>query len=248
MTAQTHDRNSFLTALSAPEYDLLRPHLTAVELRAGERLYRLGDRVDNVVFAYSGMVAMTGANGEQPGAGVTIIGRDGIIGGFAAAGGVPATCNADVHIAGHAVRMPASAYRHVLDRNTTIRRVAARFEAATIAQTQQTALCNASHSVEARICRWLLEIQDRCGGSNIPLTQSTLAEMLGVRRTTVTLLAGKLETAGVLNCRRGYLQILSRADLERHSCQCYGHMKGYVTRLFATPIEDAAMADPKMAS
>ena len=72
--------------------------------------------------------------------------------------------------------------------------------------------------------------------------------MLGVRRTTITLLAGKLETAGVLNCRRGYLQILSRADLERHSCPCYGHMKGYVTRLFATPIEDTALADPKMAS
>jgi CRP-like cAMP-binding protein len=248
MAVQLHDRNSFLTALSTPEYDLLRPHLTAVELRAGERLHRLGERIDNVVFAYSGLVAMTGANGEQPGAGVTIIGRDGIIGGFAAAAAVPAICNAEVHIAGQAVRISASAYRHVLDRNTAIRRIAARFDAATMAQTQQTALCNATHSVEARICRWLLEIQDRCGGSNIPLTQSTLAEMLGVRRTTVTLLAGKLEAAGVLNCRRGYMQILSRADLERHSCQCYGHMKDYAARLFAAPIEDAVAADPKMAS
>jgi CRP-like cAMP-binding protein len=247
MAAQQNDKNSFLTALSAPEYDLLRPHLTAMELRAGDRLHRLGELIENVVFPFSGLVAMTRANGEQAGAGVILIGRDGIVGGFAAAAIAPATANTEVLIGGQAARMPLSAYRYVLDRNAGMRRVAARFDAALMVQTQQTALCNASHSVEARICRGLLEIQDRSGGSNIPLTQSALAEMLGVRRTTVTLIAGKLEASGVINCRRGYVQILSRADLEQRSCPCYGQIKDYVARLFTAPAQDAVAADPKVA-
>jgi hypothetical protein len=129
--------------------------------------------------------------------------------------------------------MTALSFRYLLEQNPSLRRLAARFDSAMLAQAQQTALCNAVHPVEARMARWLLEVQDRTGGNRIPLTQSALAQMLGVRRTTVTLIAGQLEAAAVIDGRRGYVHIISREELERHSCECYSQVHGYVAGLFA---------------
>jgi CRP-like cAMP-binding protein len=130
--------------------------------------------------------------------------------------------------------MSAISFRNLLDQSPSIRRHGARFDSAMLAQAQQTALCNAAHPVGARICRWLLEVQDRTGSSKIPLTQVTLAQMLGVRRTTVTLIAGRLEASGIIDGRRGYLQIVNRKQLERHSCECYGQVRTYIAQLFAS--------------
>jgi CRP-like cAMP-binding protein len=170
---------------------------------------------------------------ETSGASALLIGREGIVGGFAAAACAPATCNAEVHIGGRASRMSAATFRYALEDSLAMRRLAARFDSSIMAQAQQTALCNAAHQVEGRICRWLLEVHDRGGNGKIPLTQSTIAQMLGVRRTTVTLVAGRLERDGVLTCRRGYMQIINRDELERRSCECYGRGKSYVDLLFA---------------
>jgi CRP-like cAMP-binding protein len=240
MAVQPYDKNSFLSALSPSEFGLLQSHLTSFDLRVGDRLHELGTNVDHVVFPHSGLVAMTMSLRDGSGAGVILIGRDGVVGGFAAAAWAPATCDAEVHIAGQASRMSAPAYRFALDQSPAIRCLAARFDSAMMAQSQQTALCNAAHSVEARICRLLLEVHDRGDSSRVPLTQSSLAQTLGVRRTTVTLVAGRLEAAGALTCRRGYVQISNREELERRSCECYGHVKRYVTRLFATTSEDGS--------
>jgi CRP-like cAMP-binding protein len=237
MTVQPYDRNSFLSELSAPELALLRSHLTSFDLRVGDRLQELGTKVDQVVFPHSGLVVMTMSLRDGTGAGLILVGRDGIVGGFAAAASAPATCDAQVRIAGQASRMSASAFHSVLDQSPTIRRLAARFDSAMMAQSQQTALCNAAHSVEARICRLLLEIHDRGDTGRIPLTQSSLAQALGVRRTTVTLVAGRLEVTGALACRRGYVEIRSRGELERRSCECYGHAKRYIARLFSLTSE-----------
>jgi CRP-like cAMP-binding protein len=136
-------------------------------------------------------------------------------------------------MAGEGSRMSAASFRNLLDQSPTIRRHAARFDSTMLAQAQQTALCNAVHPVEARICRWLLEVQDRTGSSKIPLTQGALAQMLGVRRTTVTLIAGRLEEAGVIHGHRGYLDIINRKELERHSCECYGQIRSHIAKLFA---------------
>jgi CRP-like cAMP-binding protein len=237
MAVQPYDRNAFLSELCASEFALLRSHLTSFELRVGDRLHEGGTKVDHVVFPHSGLVAMTMSLRDGTGAGLTLIGRDGIVGGLAAAASAPATCDAVVQIVGQASRMSASAFRYVLDQSPAIRCVAARFDSAMMAHSQQTALCNAAHSVEARICRWLLEVHDRGDIDRIPLTQSSLAQTLGVRRTTITLVAGRLEVAGALACRRGYVQITSREELERRSCECYGHVKHYFAMLFSRTSE-----------
>jgi CRP-like cAMP-binding protein len=233
MAVQPYDRNAFLSELSPSEFASLRSHLTSFDLRVGDRLHEVGTKVDHVVFPHSGLVAMTMSLRDGTGAGLTLIGRDGIVGGFAAAASAPATCDAVVHIVGQASRMSASAFRYVLDESPAMRCIAARFDSVMMAQSQQTGLCNAAHSVEARICRLLLEVHDRADTDRIPLTQSSLAQTLGVRRTTVTLVAGRLEAAGALACRRGYVQITRREELERRSCECYGHVKDYIARLFS---------------
>jgi CRP-like cAMP-binding protein len=241
MFGQTTDKNAFLSELSAAEYGALRSHLAPLELRGGQCLHYFGDQVEEVVFPNSGLVAMTVPLRDNAGAAAALVGRDGMVGAVAAIATAPAASDAVVQIAGQASRMSAAAFRHVLDENPSIRRRAARYAYGLIAQLQQTALCHAAHPVESRICRWLLAIQGRCAGDRVPLTQSTLAQMLGVRRTTVTLVAGRLEAAGVLKCHRGYMQIVNQEELERRSCECHAHFNGYISKLLA-PSGEAAPA------
>ena len=235
------DRNAFLAELSSADLELFRPHLTSLSLSAGEHLHNLGSSIEQVVFPHSGLVAMTRPLHDGNNGGAILVGRDGVLGSLGAAAAAPAVCDAEVYISGRAARISASAFRYVLDQSATVRRLAGRHGASLMVQAHQTALCNAAHPVEARIARWLLEVLDRSGGFDVPLTQSTLALMLGVQRTTVNLAAGRLETAGVINCRRGYMQIARREQLERHACECYRNVKAYVSRLHALP---AAAAPP----
>jgi CRP-like cAMP-binding protein len=233
MSIQQSDRNAFLAELPASEYELFRPHLTSFNLAAGERLQDLGAPIEQVVFPHGGLVALTMPLRNGGGGGAILVGRDSFVGGFGAAAAAPAMCDADVYIPGRAARMSASAFRYVLDQSPLVRRINSRYNTALMVQAHQTALCNAAHPVEARIARWLLEVLDRSGGFDVPLTQSTLAEMLGVQRTTVNLAAGRLEASGVINCRRGYMQIVRREQLERHACECYRSVRSYVSQLFA---------------
>ena len=233
---QQSDRNAFLAELSAPDDALFHSHLTSFDLKPGARLQGFAEAIDQVVFPTSGLIAMT----MPPHGGAILLGRDGILGGCGAAASSPAMCNAEVHISGRAARMPASAFRNFLDRSPGIWKLATRFNAALIVQAHQTALCNAAHPLEARICRRLLEIQDRIGTGDIPLTQRTMAQMLGVQRTTVCFVAGHLEAAGIIKCLRGRIQVINREEVEGHACECYGNIKAYVSRLF--PMRDAPLA------
>lgn len=230
MLGQANDKNAFLSELSAAEYGALRSHLAPLELRVGQCLHCLGDPIEDVVFPNSGLVAMTMPLGDNPGVAAALVGRDGMVGAVAAVASASAASDAVVHIGGQAWRMSAAAFRYVLDQSASIRHRVARYAYAMVAQSQQTALCHAAHPVESRICRWLLDIQGRCADDKVPLTQNTLAQMLGVRRTTVTLVAGRLEAAGVLKCRRGYMQIDDQIELERRSCECHELLNGYVSK------------------
>jgi CRP-like cAMP-binding protein len=243
MRTKSSDRNAFLAEISSADYELFRPHLTSFNLTAGERLQDFGRTVEHVVFPHGGLIALTIPLLNGGGGGALLLGRDSILGAFGAASAAPAMCDAEVYIPGRASHMPASAFRSVLDHSPTLRRLAARYNAALMVEAHQTALCNAAHSVEARISRCLLEVQDRCGGTDIPLTQTTLAQMLGVQRTTINLAAGHLEAAGIIKCRRGYMQMIRREEAERHACECYRAIKSHVSRLFALPTT-AVLAAP----
>jgi len=233
MPMQLSDRNAFLAEVSAADYELLRPHLTAFNLTAGERLQDFGTIVEQVVFPHGGLVALTVPLLNGGGGGALLLGRDGILGAFGAAAAAPAMCDAEVYIPGRAAHMSASAFRWVLDQSPTIRRLAARYNAALMVQAHQTALCNAAHPVEARISRCLIEVQDRCGGTDIPLTQNTLAQMLGVQRTGVTAAAGILQKKKMIGYSRGKIAVLDRPRLEDNACECYWIVKEEFERLGA---------------
>jgi CRP-like cAMP-binding protein len=238
MPAQSYGRNAFLSALSEPDLALVRSYLTRFDLCLDDSLHAVGDEIDRIIFPHSGLVAMIPLSKEGGSVATLLVGRDGVVGGFGAAASAAAVCEARVLIAGEASHMSAASFRYLLDQSPSFRWHAARFDSAMLAQAQQTALCNAVHPVEARICRWLLEIQDRTGSSKIPLKQATLAQMLGSRRTTVTLIAGRLEVAGLIDGHRGYLHIINREELERHSCECYGQIRSHIAGLF----EDSSLA------
>ena len=225
MSVPTTGQNAFLAGLRPDDLTLVRPHLSRKELRAGDNLGFCGDPIEEVVFPHSGLVVMTAPLGDEAGAGIALIGCEGFVGGLPAIASAPASCDSEVLISGQASRMSASAFRHCLNQSLTLRNWAAQFNNAMMVQAQRTAVCNAAHSVEARICRWLLEVCDRSSEDRIPFTQSTWGRLLAVRRTTVTLVAGRLETAGLINCRRGYMKVVDRTALEQHCCKCYGRMK-----------------------
>lgn len=230
MSTMVPGRNLFLAGLSGEDFALIRPHLSRKELRAGDNLHFCGDRTEEVLFPHSGLVIITAPLRDQAGAAVAMTGREGVIGSLSAAASAPASCDAEVLITGQASRMSASAFRHVLNQSSAFRLAVDQFNYAMMAHAQQTALCNAAHSVEARICRWLLDVQDRSGDDRIPLTQGTWARLLAVRRTTVTLVAGRLEAAGLLDCRRGVTRIVDRVALEQHCCECYAHLRSQTLR------------------
>src|SRR5690242_6296222 len=126
MLAPANEKNAFLSELSAAEHAALRSHLAPLELRAGHCLHYLGDMVEEVVFPHSGLIALSMPLRDNPGAAAALIGRDGIVGGLAVLAGAPAASDAVVHIAGHASRLSAAAFRQVLDENPSIRRRVAR--------------------------------------------------------------------------------------------------------------------------
>src|SRR4051812_13557925 len=114
-----------------------------------------------------------------------------------------------------------------------VRKLMIRHEQVLFAQAQQSAGCNASHTVESRMCRWLLRIRDLTGTDDIPLTQEFLAQMLGVRRSSVSLVAGTLQKAGFIKYSRGRIRLLDIAQIEAGTCECYQTVKGHYERLLA---------------
>jgi CRP-like cAMP-binding protein len=231
---EPNKRNAFLAGLSTAEYDATRRYLAPLKLRVGECLHYLAGSVEDVVFPHSGLVTLNMPLRDNPGAAAALIGRDGIVGALAALARTPAASNAVVHIGGQASRLSAPSFRNLLDQNPSLHRHVARYTLASIAQVQQNVACNAVHPLEARICRWLLAIQAQCPGEKVALTQSTLAQMLGVRRTTVTQGVGRLEILGAIKCHRGYIQIIHPDDLERRSCECHRILNACVSKLLAS--------------
>src|SRR5262249_20728414 len=134
-------------------------------------------------------------------------------------------------VAGHALRMPASTFLQELRQGGALDRLLRRYIAYSLRYAYQTVLCNALHSVEQRMCRWLLMTHDRVQENVFHLKQEFLAEMLGVRRQTVTVIAGALQKRAMISYRRGVMRILDRQGLQKTSCECYQTSQAYYERI-----------------
>lgn len=218
-------RNRFVSGLTPTEASALAPYMRNVVLQPGSVLWRRGDLIDRVYFPHTGMISLGVPTDQGHSIECALIGRDGIVGGQAACNVARASTTATVRVGGTATQIDAADLSVVLSQQPSLRDRVMRFEAAQCAQAHQTAACNAAHPVEGRLCRWLLEIHDRAENSRLSLTQEFLANILGVRRTTVTFVAGTLQACGAIKWQRNYAIVLNRDILEEKACSCYADYK-----------------------
>ncbi len=223
--------NHFLASLPSATQEALRPHLRSRELSHAAVIYSAGDTVKEVLFPYSGIVSLVVGmeNGQFVEAGM--IGRNGVVGAGPALDGRHALNRAVVQTAGRAGAIDADVLTQLVRQNEGLRRLLADHEHMLFAHTQQIAACNAVHALEARMSRWLLQVRDLVGSDELPLTQEFMAQMLGVQRTSVTLVVGQLQQAGLIKTRRGSVTVIDLEGLRDAACECYRTINGHFTTL-----------------
>lgn len=223
--------NRLLAALPPADFGLLSPYLQKVSLEQDAVLLRSGDRIEQVYFPHSGAIAFMFdmPNGQTVATG--LIGHEGAAGILSVLGPARSSVTAVVRVAGIASRISASRFHKAFIHSGAIRHAVQTHTTALLVQFQQLAACNALHPVEARMARWLLNIHDRIDSNVIQLTQEALSQLLGVRRTTVTLVVRKLRESGAVRAdRRGLIEI-DRARLEEAACECYETMRRKINRI-----------------
>ena len=200
---------------------LLTPYLIDVSLHRGAQVAEPGEELVCVWFPTSSVLSVVTTMESGHDVEACTIGRESGWGLLNALGSSTSTDRVVAQIAGHAIKMSAARLRAAAALSVNLTDLIIRHAQANTAQVQQTAACNALHSVDERLCRWLLMTQDRVGGDQIQLTQEFLGLMLGVQRTTVSRVASGLQDAGLVRYSRGQIQILDRRGLEDHTCECY---------------------------
>lgn len=231
--------NRFLGTLPPHAFALLAPHLRTIALERGVMLHDIGEGIEHVYFPHTGIVSLVAV--MQSGATVetATIGRPGVIGASAGLGARSTITRAVVQLPGTAAWIPGAQFYAAANQSEDLRHLIVRYNDLLLAQVQQSVACGALHALEARLCRWLLQTRDCIDGDAIPVTQESLGQMLGVRRTTVTAAARLLQSAGLIRYRRGHVQIVNRPALEETACECYAVVKHQSDKIFP-PSEHAA--------
>src|SRR5213594_1922695 len=228
------EKSLLLSALPEEEYKRLLPSLQHVAFSLGEVLYESGGHIEYVYFPTTCVVSLLYTMEDGSTAEVGLTGNDGVVGVALFLGGETAPNRAVVQIAGGAFRMKAKVLQHEFMRGGPFQRMMLRYTQALITQISQTAVCNRLHSVEKRLCRWLLLSHDRVRSDELLMTQEFISNMLGGRRESVTVAAGRLQDAGLIQYARGQIRILDRKGLEATACECYQIVRDEFDRLLGS--------------
>jgi len=213
--------NRILAALPEEEYQYLLPHLGLASLKFKQVVYEPNAPMGVGYFPNSGMICLIAVMRDGASVEVGVIGNEGFLGAPILLGVSSTPNRALVQIAGRAFTIEAEALQTILRRTPRLELLLRRFIQAQAFQLAQSAACNRLHRVEERLARWLLMARDRADSDLLPLTHEFLAEMLGTRRSTVTVAAGALQRAGLIEYSRGRVRILDRAGLAKNACECY---------------------------
>jgi CRP-like cAMP-binding protein len=224
-------RNQLLLSLPPADLETLRPHLELAEMVKETVVIEAGAPQTRVYLPHSGVISMTVSLTEGHSVEVAIIGHESLFGAAAALGSEISLSDAVVLLPGTASILNVAHLRAAADRNTALRTTLIRHEQALLVQAQQSAACNAAHSVEARLSRWLLRLRDLYDGETLPLTQEFLARMIGVQRNAVSIVAHALQEAGVIRYSRGHIHIADVDALRETSCECYQMVKSQCDQL-----------------
>lgn len=224
--------NRLLAALPPADLGLLTPHFQKISFEPDAVLVRSGDELDPVYFPHSGAIAFMLDMPDGQTVATTLMGREGALASFSVLGPSLSSVTAVARVAGTASQISAARFRAAYAQSAAIRNVVQVHVRAVLLQLQHVAACNALHLVDGRMARWLLQLHDRVHDDRLPVTQEALAQLLGVRRTTVTVTMNKLRAAGAVpSDRRGFVEI-NRARLESVACDCYALMQCTIDRMY----------------
>jgi CRP-like cAMP-binding protein len=213
--------NRLLAALDPADYALVGPHLSTACFAPGAILQEQAAPVAYVYFPVNGLISLASTMEDGQEIETAVVGRDGAVGAHVGVRSANAFTRATVQIPAVCAVIAASHFRAAVSRSEHIRDLIVRSEDVLLGQVHQIAACNALHPVEHRLARWLLRALDLTEDRELPLTQDSLANMLGVRRTTVTLVANALQAGGLIRYCRGKIFVTDRVALEDMACECY---------------------------
>ena len=226
-----HRKNFLLNRLEPALLAELEPHLSVVELHHSQVLAETHQRIEKVYFPHSGIIScvveLVGGGAIETG----MIGNDGEFGATQALDDKVSLNHVVMQVTGVASVISSDRIRVVANELPALRGLLVKYEQFFLSQVQQTAACNAVHKVEARTCKWLLRMHDLVG-NDLELTQEFLAQMMGVRRTTVTQVAGDLQKAGMITYSRGHIHIVDLEQVRAWACECDGDVRSHFRRIF----------------
>jgi CRP-like cAMP-binding protein len=231
LAARSRTGNRLIDRLPPDESNGLVSLAETVSLRQLEQLHQQDAPLPYVYFPKSGVLSSVIALAEGRVVEAATIGNEGMVGIPALLGLDFTAAMATSQVPGDSLRIPTSSFVQAIHRSGPLDLILRRYIAFSLRSAYQAVACNALHSAEERMSRWLLTTQDRVGKEEFLLTQEFLAEMLGVRRQTVQVVAGTLQTAGLISYRRGLIRVLDREGLEAASCECYGTTKAIYDRI-----------------
>jgi CRP-like cAMP-binding protein len=223
--------NLLLGSLPKDAAERILPILKKVDLRQQTILFDAGDQIEHVYFPTSALVSLVVTLTDGQTVEAAMVGRDGIVGALAALDGRLSFSRAIVQLSGDGFMCDAGALKRIAMQNEALHSLLIRHEQAVYAQAQQSAACIANHQIEARLARWMLRARDLSQSDVLPFTQEFLGEMLGVQRTSVSLVAHTLQQAGLIKYTRGRIHILDAEGLEQSACECYGAIKEHYRTL-----------------
>ena len=218
---EQHRRNRLLAALRPRDFAFLEPHLQTVPIAAGEFLHLPGDEIKQVYFLQRGIVSLTMIAQDGNAISTASVGSEGAIGTIAGTGFVRAFTRALVQVSGMASRIAVPHFRRAISKSEALGDLLTRYHMALMCQVQQTSLCNSVHDAISRLSRLLLVLSEQGEGDIISFSQEQLADMLGLRRSSVTLAAQTLQSRRLISYRRGRIEIINRKGLKAAACECY---------------------------
>jgi CRP-like cAMP-binding protein len=223
--------NRILAALSADELERLAPDLGPVTLDIHEELAGPADDLEYVYFPTSALVSILHSMEDRRSIEVGSVGRDGMVGLRSVLGNGHVKQQFIAQVPGEAYRLPLELFAREAKSPGPLHTLVLRYASALLYQQSQWVACSVLHTVEQRCCRWLLMVHDRTGRDQFPLTHEFLAQMLGVRRASVTEVARGLQKAGLIAYRRGEMNIVDLPALEKAACECYRRVKAEYSHL-----------------
>jgi CRP-like cAMP-binding protein len=234
-----HSKNFILNRLDADLLGRLLPNLSVVQLASGDVLAGTHERVEKVYFPHTGVISCVvetiGGGAIETG----MIGNDGAFGSSQALDDKVSLNHVVMQVPGAASVISSDHLRKAADELPVFRGLLVKYEQFFLAQVQQTAACNALHTVRARTCKWLLRMQE-LAGDNLPLTQDFLAQMMGVRRTSVTGVATELQSSGMISYSRGHIHIKDLEQIRQTACECDADVRSHYRRMFHSNEADAS--------